>query len=340
MAFKIPKNFLNLSRLIGDDSNLVQGAGGNTSYKENGEMWVKASGKWLSEAGKRDIFVLVNSEKIRDNVIKNSVNPSDGVIIENSVLRPSIETALHALMPHKVVIHTHPVELLSWLVRDDGYENLTKLLKDLNWGWVSYIRPGVELARAVQKVIQEGQVDILLLGSHGIVVGGEGCASAFDLMNKVLARCSKPPRKRLVQDNFIIERLADDLKMRLPKYKKIHSLALDKIAYDYCNNENGVLYPDQAVFLGSKIPCYDGEIDGETIAEYLENNPHLLFIVVKGKGVLIANDAKMDVDEMLLCHTEVLLRIDSGKKLQYLTEKDVDSLLDWEPEKYRQSIEN
>ena len=50
MAFKIPKNFLNLSHLIGDDSNLVQGAGGNTSYKENGEMWVKASGKWLSEA--------------------------------------------------------------------------------------------------------------------------------------------------------------------------------------------------------------------------------------------------------------------------------------------------
>ena len=61
---------------------------------------------------------------------------------------------------------------------------------------------------------------------------------------------------------------------------------------------------------------------------------------VKGKGVLIANDAKMDVDEMLLCHTQVLLRIDSGKKLQYLTKKDVDRLLDWEPEKYRQSLEN
>ena len=56
--------------------------------------------------------------------------------------------------------------------------------------------------------------------------------------------------------------------------------------------------------------------------------------------MLIANDAKMDVDEMLLCHSEVLLRIDSGKKLQYLTEKDVDRLLDWEPEKYRQSLEN
>ena len=44
------KDFIKLSSEIGKNQRLVQGAGGNTSYKEEGDMWVKASGKWLSRA--------------------------------------------------------------------------------------------------------------------------------------------------------------------------------------------------------------------------------------------------------------------------------------------------
>ena len=42
--------FRELSADLGRNPLLVQGAGGNTSIKEDGLLWVKASGTWLSEA--------------------------------------------------------------------------------------------------------------------------------------------------------------------------------------------------------------------------------------------------------------------------------------------------
>ena len=39
-----------LSARIGADPLLVQAAGGNTSLKQNGVLWIKASGTWLKDA--------------------------------------------------------------------------------------------------------------------------------------------------------------------------------------------------------------------------------------------------------------------------------------------------
>ena len=57
------QEFINLSEKYGRDSALIQGAGGNTSLKENGVLWVKASGCWLSDAIKNDIFVPINNQE-------------------------------------------------------------------------------------------------------------------------------------------------------------------------------------------------------------------------------------------------------------------------------------
>ena len=62
------------------------------------------------------------------------------------------------------------------------------------------------------------------------------------------------------------------------------------------------------------------------------------FIVIKNIGVLVSKKARNGIDEMLLCHAEVLSRINTDDKLNYLSESEVGRLLDWEPEKYRQSI--
>lgn len=57
-----------LSAKIGKDLTLIQGGGGNTSIKEKNRMWVKASGKWLSDAEKENIFVSVDDAAIRKAV--------------------------------------------------------------------------------------------------------------------------------------------------------------------------------------------------------------------------------------------------------------------------------
>ena len=53
----INKEFLKFSQNIGNNLDLVQGAGGNTSFKDGEILWVKASGCWLRDALRREIFI-------------------------------------------------------------------------------------------------------------------------------------------------------------------------------------------------------------------------------------------------------------------------------------------
>jgi len=334
----LEQSFIQISTELGQDHMLVQGAGGNTSFKKDEKMWIKASGKWLEHSSKENTFVLVDVEKIRSNIENNKANSLDGAVIDKSALRPSIETTLHALMKHKVVLHCHPVVLLSLLIQKDGKLRLTKLLRNFDCEWVPYVRPGIELTKVVQKVLERQRADVLLLGNHGLVVGGKDSRSAFETTRKIIDCCRLIPRVLNIRFDQGIEILAKFLDMRLPEYEVIHSLAIDDISYGYCVHESGVLYPDQAVFLGPVMPCYNGIITEERISRYFEVNKSTPFIILKGKGVLVLKDAKVDVDEMLRCHAEVLMRIGANEKLNYLTEDEISKLLDWEPEKYRRRL--
>jgi len=334
----LPQEFINTSTLIGRDNMLVQGAGGNTSYKSDNKMWIKASGKWLSNSLKENIFVAVDLVKIQKNIKNNEVEPLEGSYIENNNLRPSIETTLHALMPHKVVLHSHPINLLCMLVLDDGRSLLAELLKDFNFAWVPYARPGEDLTNKVQEVTNNKKVDALLLGNHGLVVGAENSEQAFNLMNNILSCCELIPRKYESLPNNEINKLAVQLDMRLPSNSVIHSLGLDETSYNFCKDKKSILYPDQAVFLGPRISCVNSINELNDIHKNSDMFDNIAYIVIKNIGVLVSKNARIGIDEMLLCHAEVLSRINADDKINYLSEDEVGRLLDWEPEKYRQTI--
>ena len=112
---------------IGGDALLVQGAGGNASWKDGDTLWVKASGTWLEEACRRDIFVPVDLMHLNSAIAVGDFDVTPRAAGPSS-LRPSIETLLHALMPHPVVIHLHAVEILTHLVRAEFPANLNRLL--------------------------------------------------------------------------------------------------------------------------------------------------------------------------------------------------------------------
>ena len=54
---EIPFTLIEITEKIGKDINLVQGPGGNISYKQNGFMYIKASGTKMSDV-KKKIFLL------------------------------------------------------------------------------------------------------------------------------------------------------------------------------------------------------------------------------------------------------------------------------------------
>jgi rhamnose utilization protein RhaD (predicted bifunctional aldolase and dehydrogenase) len=325
-----------ISAKVGANIDLIQGAGGNTSLKENGILWVKASGCWLSDAIDNDIFVPIDNKEAVKSIksgdisnisIKKSHSPN------KSSMHPSIETALHALMPHKFVIHVHAVNTLSIAVLSNGQKYVKKLLQGINWAWIPYVMPGIELAREVQSVMKE-KPDVLVLANHGLVIGGETAQQVLNLLMLVEEKMRRVVRRTLEVDNRRLLSIIGKSKYRLPKYKISHAIATDDLALKVV--ETGVLYPDHVVFLGPgpmNILSID-ELEGViNKPHYVDNNP---VIIVRDFGVVVCCDFSENAESMLYCG---LLRVQPDEKLRYLTKEDEMDLMGWDAEKYRQSIQ-
>ena len=110
---------------IGLDSKLVQGAGGNVSWKDQDTLWIKASGEWLADARKKDIFLPIDLKHLKDSIKKSDFDVIPK-LLSKTKLRPSIETLFHAVMPHRVILHLHPIVPLSYLVRKDCFQMIEK----------------------------------------------------------------------------------------------------------------------------------------------------------------------------------------------------------------------
>ena len=143
-----------LSQYLGRNLDWVQGAGGNTSVKDNDTMLVKASGFWLSDAFEKNIFTCLSLKTISDLLDNGYEDLSEAEILKNTKesLRPSIETSLHALMPHKFVIHIHSTNVIASAVLKNCEEFFKEKLAGIKWLLIPYVRPGPPLTKMLKKL--------------------------------------------------------------------------------------------------------------------------------------------------------------------------------------------
>lgn len=312
------------SAMIGGDAEQVQAAGGNTSLKADGLLWVKASGLWLADAMTRDIFVPVGLAPVLRDIAADAPDPVTSAVVSAlnpEGLRPSIETTLHALLPHRVVVHTHSVRTIALAIREDGEAEMAKRLTGLRWAWVPYCKPGLPLTRAVQARLRDAPADVLVLGNHGLVVGAESVNEASRLLAEVERRVDAPA-DRLVP---VLPATAPP-GTRLPKHDAVHALALDPLRRDRASG--GSLYPDHVIFLGPAA----------AVLEQACAAPASKLLLAPGRGAFLAADAGVSADELALCLALVLERVPTDATLRYLTAADEAELLDWDAEKYRQAL--
>ena len=179
------------SARVGRDALLVQGSTGNTSIKIRDTLWIKASGRWLANAGQEQMFVPVDLPAARYS-IRNGIDPS---ITAPGPLRASVETAMHCVIPWRVVMHVHSVNSIALAVRRDAEERLTELLRGLPWKWIPYVASGLALARKIeQAVFEEPGTRAFILGNHGIVTAGKDCSSAYEMLLEIEKRVGLPSR--------------------------------------------------------------------------------------------------------------------------------------------------
>jgi rhamnose utilization protein RhaD (predicted bifunctional aldolase and dehydrogenase) len=326
-----------LSARIGGDIALVQAAGGNTSIKLDGVLWVKASGTWLADAERKPIFVAVDLGAAREALAAGSekIAARNG---DGSALKPSIETSLHAFMPHRVVLHVHAVNSIAWAVRGDAGAELAKRLEGLAWAWLPYGRPGLPLTRAVAAATAGRTLDVLILGNHGLVVGGPDCPTAAKLMHEVECRLALPLRPAAAADIERLAALCRGTGYRPAGYEDCHAIATD--ARSTAIATGGTLYPDHVVFLG---PGARALRDGESLADVeraaaAKGMAAPAFVLMPGIGTAVRADLTAGAEALLRCLGLVARRIPAEVEVTYLPAEEERHLANWEAEAYRKAL--
>lgn len=314
-----------LSASIGRDPALVQGAGGNVSIKIGDTLWVKASGTWLADAEDRDILLPV--ALTGDGGYRAPEGSPAG-------LRPSIETSLHAALPHAVVLHVHSVDAIAHAVRTDAADILADRLSGLAWALIPYRRPGPPLTEAIREALANGPADVLILANHGLVVAADTVAAAETLLRDVVARLAIAPRAP-APDRAAGPAVAG---YHRPDDPIVQSLARDVASRMIATA--GPLYPDHVVFLGPAPLVVD---DSAQILPALEglkaqDLPRPRWILVRGLEILLADDALAGSAEMLRCLGDVAARLPHDAPLAVLGADDIAALTDWDAERYRQAL--
>ncbi len=324
-----------IAAAVGRDTGLVQGAGGNVSLKSDATLRVKASGKWLADAELDDIFVPLSLECARSQVASDSEDFSS-CLLDNATLKPSIETGMHAVLPHRVVLHVHSVNVLSYAVLECGKEQLRQRLGGIPWRWIPYCRPGAPLTCAVRAAVEvaSGTSPLaLVLGNHGLVVAADSIDGVMSLLNAVEDALRRPARTVEVDAHrAALERLAIEVGAKLPLNDAAIPLAVDTIALQVA--AMGALYPDHVVFLGA-MPAIRSQDEMKHFSWADCDTP---YVIVRDLGVLARTDISANAEAMLGCWADLALRIADPTHISPLTESSILELTGWDAERYRQSL--
>ena len=184
------------SRLLGSDPRLVLHGGGNTSVKTIqtdivGEavdvLCVKGSGWDLGDiepAGLPAVRLdpLLRLEALDKLSDEDMVNVQRGNLLDSTAPNPSVETLLHAFLPHKFIDHTHSTAILSVSDQLDGEDVCAEIFGD-SMGSVPYIMPGFALAKSAASIYRRNpDVGGLILHKHGIFTFGDSAQEAYERM--------------------------------------------------------------------------------------------------------------------------------------------------------------
>ena len=154
------QELIEISQFYGKKKDFVIAGGGNTSYKDENHIYIKASGHSLGTIGEEGFAqldrkalqligtktysddVMERENQIKDDLLNARVHPEKGQ-------RPSVETSMHDLIAFRFVVHTHSTKV-NGLMCSQNAERLTTALFGDEVVYVPYVDPGYILYKEVE----------------------------------------------------------------------------------------------------------------------------------------------------------------------------------------------
>ncbi len=182
------------TRLIGADRALVQYGGGNSSVKlvqkdifgrDINVLRVKGSGCDLADMDTAHMPAL-RLERLLELRRLDALSDADmyntlrGAMLDARAPDPSVETLLHAFLPHRFINHTHATVMLALADLPDAAAAVAEIFGP-RMAVVPFFKPGFALGKAAAKVFEANpDVEGLILLNHGHFAFGASARQGYE----------------------------------------------------------------------------------------------------------------------------------------------------------------
>ena len=372
------EDLIEVSRYYGSRKDYVIAGGGNTSYKNDEFLWIKASGFNLSAIGE-DGFCRLHRNKLAEipemafssdpvhreeqvkNILMNSrVDPEKG-------LRPSVETSLHNLFSYKYVVHTHSTLANGLLCSMDAEEKSLELFGDKVL-YLPYADPGLILFRVTEEKMKEYHArfhhdpQVVLIQNHGIFVAADtideikGIYAGIE--SKLTDACRNFPAYQETEVSAKIAEVLPALRMLLSENNlkvatafnsswvkdfTVSKEAFEKSIASPFNPDQMVYCLSEYLFIENTGTADDIVKEAQALIEDFRTRrgvvPKIIFI--RNEGVVAAEDSAVStgyLKDMVNDFCRIALLTENFGGPHPLTSEQVAFIENWEVENYRKKI--
>ncbi len=368
------KQLVEVSRLFGSDPSFVIAGGGNTSYKNEEKIWIKASGISLATIDENG-FVSLSREKLKLISQKNYSN--DPLLRENEVkadlheaivapkeLRPSVETSLHELISYRYVVHTHPT-IVNGMMCSLEAEKTCKVMFGERALFVPYTDPGYILFKVVAEGISRYtakhglEPSIIFLENHGVFVGADTTEKIETIYAEIMTTIGGRLSLQLpgTETTMLKSEIIACVESLHPGYAGFKALGIkseltdlyvvDEISFSKAKKS---FTPDDIVYCKAHylyIPAQENVTDlltktTEKIADYFDKYGYLPKVLALQEQGIIAIEESLKSAQNVLDVYENILKISfysenfGGPK--FMNDEQIAFIDNWEVENYRRKI--
>ncbi len=369
------QNLVSISRHYGVNSDYVIAGGGNTSYKNDKLLYVKASGVSLATVTE-DGFAVLNRQKLksmrpkryssnpfqREREIKNDLAAARAH--PDSTLRPSVEASLHDLIDYRYVVHTHPT-IVNALMCSKRAASAATLFPDALF--IPYTDPGYTLSKKVESALvayrarHRQHPPIIFLDNHGVFVGADTVPEIRKIMDRIVtvlssAMKASPTLEPLPMDDATALTLLPAVRMLLSEETvKVIATRNNPLIQAFARNAAAFkviadpFTPDCIVYCKSQVLYSAGGSPDAVVAGLARSIPAFRkkhgympkVILIKDFGMIGADDTARGA-ETALAVFEDAMKIAAGAEsfggAQPMTRKAVAFIDSWEVENYRRAV--
>jgi NAD(P)-dependent dehydrogenase (short-subunit alcohol dehydrogenase family)/rhamnose utilization protein RhaD (predicted bifunctional aldolase and dehydrogenase) len=371
------QELIEISRFYGQKKDFVIAGGGNTSFKDENHIYIKASGSSLAtidESGfaqlDRKMLDSISKKRYSDEAMQRENQIKQDLL--NSRLypekgqRPSVETSLHDLMAFRFVVHTHSTKVNGLMCGKEA-EKRTSILFGDEVVFVPYVDPGYILFKEVQSRVNAYrkrtgvEPQIILLQNHGIFVAADSTDEIKKLYDKVIDKLSAAIGKIPDLINLPIDPAASKvipaIRMMLSGNGLKTLKVLNNSYYEhFLSSESeyqkiaNPFIPDGIVYCNSSFLYaeYNGDTDAllselsTKIETYIKTQPKTPKIIcIKGIGCVLASDNALGVatlEDVMNDTCLVSLYSEKFGGQSPMTPSQVQFIDTWEVEQYRLAL--